>query len=99
MTFYRTTKLMLSSAALLSLASSAFALDGDDLLKKLNAAYSLQGAGAIAAEGVSVDGTTVTLKNASLKPNGADAVPLGDITLSGVEEDEDGGFHQSSSTR
>jgi hypothetical protein len=93
MTFYRTTKLMLSSAALLSLASSAFALDGDDLLRKLNAAYSLQGAGAIAAEGVDVDGTTVTLKKASLKPNGADAVPLGDITLSGVEEDEDGGYY------
>lgn len=93
MTFYRTTKLMLSSAALLSLASSAFALDGDDLLKKLNAAYSLQSSGTIAAEGVNVDGTTVTLKNASLKPNGADTVPLGDITFSGVEEDDDGGYY------
>lgn len=42
MTFYRTTRLMLSSAAILSLASSAFALDGNDLLKKMNAAYAIR---------------------------------------------------------
>jgi hypothetical protein len=83
---------MLSGVAFLSLAGSAFALDGQDLLKKINAAYTLQG-GTLAAEGVDVDGTTVTLKNASFKPNSGAALPIGEITLTGVEEDEDGGYY------
>jgi hypothetical protein len=83
---------MLSGVAFLSLAGSAFALDGQDLLKKINAAYTLQG-GTIAADGVDVDGTTVTLKNASFKPNSGAALPIGEITLTGVEEDEDGGYY------
>jgi hypothetical protein len=93
MTFYRTTRLMLSSAAILSFASSAFALDGADLLKKINAAYAMQG-GSIAADGVDVDGTTVTLKGASFKPSGATGAgaQLGNVTMTGVEEDEDGGY-------
>ncbi|NTF41541.1 hypothetical protein [Rhizobium rhizogenes] len=90
MTFYRTTRLMLSSAAILSFASSAFALDGNDLLKKINDVYAQQG-GSIAAEGVDVDGTTVTLKGATLKAAGLDnSIPLGDITLDGVEESNGG---------
>src|SRR6478736_3932186 len=92
MTFYRTTRLMLSGVAFLSLAGSAFALDGQDLLKKINAAYTLQG-GTLAADGVDVDGKTVTLKNASFKPNNGGALPIGEITLTGVEEDEDGGYY------
>ncbi len=92
MTFYRTTQLMLSGVAFLSLAGSAFALDGQDLLKKINAAYTLQG-GTLAADGVDVDGKTVTLKNASFKPNSGAALPIGEITLSGVEEDDDGGYY------
>ncbi|KQV82024.1 hypothetical protein [Rhizobium sp. Root1220] len=92
MTFYRTTRLMLSGVAFLSLAGSAFALDGQDLLKKINAAYTLQG-GTIVADGVDVDGTTVTLKAASFKPNSGAALAIGDITLTGVEEDEDGGYY------
>ncbi len=92
MTFYRTTRLMLSGAAFLSLAGSAFALDGQDLLTKINAAYSLQG-GTLVADGVDVDGTTVTLKKASFKPNSGQPVSIGDITMTGVEEDEDGGYY------
>ncbi len=92
MTFYRTTRLMLSGAAFLSLATSAFALDGQDLLKKLNAAYIAQG-GTLVADGVDVDDTTVTLKNASFKPAAGDALKIGDITMTGVEEDEDGGYY------
>jgi hypothetical protein len=83
---------MLSGAAFLSLAGSAFALDGQDLLKKLNAAYTLQG-GTLAADGVDVNGTTVTLKNASFKPNSGTALPIGEITMTGVEEDDDGGYY------
>jgi hypothetical protein len=86
MTFYRTTRLMLSSAAILSFASSAFALDGNDLLKKINDAYPQQ-SGSIAAESIDVSGTTVTLKGVSVKPAGAaDGIKLGDITLTGVAE-------------
>ncbi|MBB3591793.1 hypothetical protein FHX08_002137 [Rhizobium sp. BK529] len=92
MTFYRTTRLMLSSAAILSFAGSAFALDGQDLLKKINAAYSQQG-GTVAADSVDVDGTTVTLKNASFKPNAGEAISIGEITLSGVEEQDDGSYY------
>src|SRR3954468_4268893 len=93
MTFYRTTRLMLSSAAILSFASSAFALDGDDLLKKINAAYSQQGGMVVAADGVNMDGTTVTLKNFSVKPTGGEAVSIGEVTLSGVEEQDDGSYY------
>lgn len=92
MNFYRTTRLMLSGAAIFSLAGSAFALDGTDLLKKINAAYAAQG-GTIAAEAVDIDGTTVTLKNVTVKPTGGESLPIGEITLSGVEEDEDGGYY------
>ncbi|MDP9808593.1 hypothetical protein J2W42_001435 [Rhizobium tibeticum] len=92
MTFYRTTRLMLSGVAFLSLAGSAFALDGQDLLKKINAAYSQQG-GTIVADSVNVDGTTVTLKKASFKANSGEAVSIGDITMTGVEADDDGGYY------
>ncbi len=92
MTFYRTTRLMLSSAAILSFAGSAFALDGQDLLKKINAAYSQQG-GTVAADSVDIDGTTVTLKNTSFKPNAGEPIAIGDITLSGVEEQDDGSYY------
>ncbi|MBB3288320.1 MULTISPECIES: hypothetical protein [unclassified Rhizobium] len=90
MTFYRTTRLMLCSAAILSFASSAFALDGNDLLKKINDIYGQQGA-SIAAGGIDIDGSTVTLKGASFKTaDMGEAIPLGDITLDGVEESNGG---------
>ncbi|MBW8788943.1 MAG: hypothetical protein JF594_14635 [Rhizobium leguminosarum] len=92
MNFYRTTRLMLSGAAFFSLAGSAFALDSADLLKKINAAYAAQG-GTISADGVDIDGTTVTLKNVSVKPASGESLPIGEVTLSGVEEDEDGGYY------
>ncbi|PDT11591.1 hypothetical protein [Rhizobium sp. M1] len=92
MNIYRTTRLMLSGAAFFSLAGSAFALDGANLLKKINAAYEAQG-GTISADGVNIDGTTVTLKNVTFKPTGGESLPIGEVTLSGVEEDEDGGYY------
>ncbi len=90
MTFYRTTRLMLCSAAILSFAGSAFALDGNDLLKKLNDVYAQQG-GSIAAAGIDIDGDTVTLKGATVKAAGMEqSIPLGDITMDGVEESNGG---------
>lgn len=92
MNFYRTTRLMLSSAAILSLASSAFALDGVDLLKKINAAYAPQG-GVLSSDGIDIDDTTVTLKGATFTPLGASSgVALGNVTLTGVQEEDDGGY-------
>lgn len=92
MNFYRTTRLMLSSAAILSVAGSAFALDGTDLLKKINAAYISQG-GALSSDGIDIDDDTVTLKNATFLPTGAtSSVPIGNIVLSGVEAEDDGGY-------
>ncbi|MBB3411428.1 hypothetical protein FHT87_005381 [Rhizobium sp. BK316] len=93
MTFYRTTRLMLSSAAILSFAGSAFALDGQDLLKKINAPYSQQGGMIVAADGVDIEGTTVTLKNVSVKPAGSEPLSIGEVTLSGVEEQDDGSYY------
>ncbi|CAN7284162.1 hypothetical protein [Rhizobium leguminosarum] len=92
MNFSRTTRLMLSGAAFFSLAGSAFALDGADLLKKLNAAYAVQG-GTISADAVDIDGTTATLKNVNVKSAGGESLAVGEVTLSGVEEDEDGGYY------
>ncbi|AJC78734.1 hypothetical protein IE4803_CH01500 [Rhizobium etli bv. phaseoli str. IE4803] len=92
MNIYRTTRLMLSGAAFFSLAGSALALDGADLLKKINAAYEAQG-GTISAEGVDINGTTVTLRNVAVKPTGGESLPIGEVTLSGVEEDEEGGYY------
>ncbi len=92
MSFYRTTRLMLSSAAILSLASSAFALDGNDLLKKLNASYAIQG-GVLTADNVAVDDTMVTLTGASFKPLAGDrGFPLGKVTMTDVREEDDGGY-------
>lgn len=91
MTFYRTTRLMLSSAAVLCFANSAFALDGNDLLAKINNVYATQGV-SLAAESVDVSGTTVTLKGTTVKPEGTpDGFKLGDITLTGVAE-ANGGY-------
>ncbi|ANH03732.1 MULTISPECIES: hypothetical protein [Shinella] len=83
---------LLAGAALASLASPAFALDGADLLAKLNATYATSGV-TISSSNVATDGSTVTLENAELKATGAEApVKLGTITMDGVEEDGDGGY-------
>lgn len=86
-----TRQVLFASAALLTLSAPAFALDGGDVLKKINAAYAAQG-GEIAAGSVAVDGSTVTLNsvtfNAAADP--AKKIPVGNITLEGVEENNGG---------
>ncbi|MBO0128098.1 hypothetical protein [Agrobacterium sp. OT33] len=86
-----TRQVLFASAALLTLSAPAFALDGGDVLKKINAAYAAQG-GEIAAGSVAVNGTTVTLNgvtfNAAADP--AKKIPVGNITLEGVEENNGG---------
>jgi len=86
-----TRQILFASAALLALSAPAFALDGNDVLKKINAAYAAQG-GEIAAGSVAVNGDTVTLNgvtfNAAADP--AKKIPVGNVTLEGVEENNGG---------
>ncbi|WP_438749209.1 hypothetical protein [Pararhizobium sp. O133] len=90
----RNLRLMLASAAFIGLSGPAFALDGADLVTKLNAASGSSGA-TIAYEGVNVDGTTVTLTGVSVKSAAAPDKDLkvGEVTLEGVEENDDGGYY------
>ncbi len=86
-----TRQVLFASAALLALTAPAFALDGGDVLKKINAAYSAQG-GEIDAASVAVNGSTVTLNNvtfnAATEP--ARKIPVGNITLEDVQENNGG---------
>ncbi len=82
---------LFASAAAFAFASPAFALDGADVLKKINAAYSAQG-GEIAAKSVAVNGSTVTLSGVTFGAYGnkEQVFPIGDVTLEGVEENNGG---------
>jgi hypothetical protein len=83
---------LLAGAALATLASPAFALDGADLLAKLNATYATSGV-TVTSSNVAVDGSTVTLEGAELKATGSEApLKLGTVTMEGVEEADDGGY-------
>jgi hypothetical protein len=95
----RNLRLMLASAAFIGLSGPAFALDGADLVTKLNAAYALSG-GSIAYENVAVDGTTVTLSGVSVKSTAAPGkdFKIGEVTLEGVEETDDGGYYAETVT-
>lgn len=93
MTFYRTSRLLLAGAAFVTLSGPAWALDGQDLLKKINAAYAA-GSGAISAESVEVNGSAVILKGSRFTTTGPQekSVPLGDLTLKGVSEEDNGAY-------
>jgi hypothetical protein len=83
-------RLLLAGAALSICASPAFALDGNDLIAKINAALVIQG-GALTAESVAVNGSTVTLTGAAFNPSGSPKkFALGTVTMEGVEEDGGG---------
>ncbi|MDW5317826.1 hypothetical protein [Rhizobium sp. PL01] len=95
----RNLRLMLASAAFIGLSAPAFALDGADLVTKLNAAYAANGA-TVAYEKVAVDGTTVTLTGVSVKSTAAPGkdFKIGDVTLEGVEETDGGGYYAETVT-
>ncbi|WP_421362493.1 hypothetical protein [Agrobacterium rosae] len=82
---------LFASAAVIAFASPAFALDGADVLKKINAAYHIQGA-EIAAKSIAVNGSNVTLSGVTFTASAAkeQTFPLGNVTLEGVEEDNGG---------
>lgn len=87
----RSVGVVLVSTTFLSFAGSAFALDGNDVLAKINALYALQG-GKIEAASTSVEGANVKLTGVTVTMAGMDdkPFPVGDVTLENVEEDEDG---------
>ncbi|WP_377295559.1 hypothetical protein [Rhizobium sp. SGZ-381] len=92
MTFTRSTRLLLASAALAIAATPALALDGNDLLRKLSAAANLQ-PGNLDVKGIDVTGSTVTLKGLSVgEADPAKRVTVGDVTLQGVVEEDDGSY-------
>jgi hypothetical protein len=91
MLYNRTLRKMFASVALAAIASPAFALDGADLVAKLNAANSASGL-TVTYGNIAVDGDTLTLQATKVTPTGGEALELGDITLEGVEEDGDGGY-------
>ncbi|OLP56762.1 hypothetical protein BJF92_11845 [Rhizobium rhizosphaerae] len=83
---------LLAGVALFALAAPAFALDGADMVRKLNAAYSPSG-GQIAYQAIEVEGDVVTLKGASLNPLNQPPIPLGDIAFEGVAEKDGGAYY------
>lgn len=86
--------LLFTSAAIAILPHAAFALDGQDLLKKINAAYAPSGV-VINASGVDVNGDTVVLKDANFTPEDSKdktPVPVGNVTLTGVAAMDDGSY-------
>src|SRR6218665_3518454 len=87
----RSIGVVLVSTTFLSFAGSAFALDGHDVLAKINALYALQG-GKVEAASTSVEGTNVKLTGVTVSVAGADgkSFPIGDVTLENVEEGDDG---------
>ena len=91
MTYFRHTRLLLGSAALIALAAPAYALDGTDLLNKFNAVYSVQYGTTITAKSINVDGTTVTMTGVGMKSEGTEET-IGDLTLNNVAEDGKGGY-------
>ncbi|MCF3642298.1 hypothetical protein LXM94_20210 [Rhizobium sp. TRM95111] len=82
---------MLAGAAFVALAGPALALDGADLVNKLNAANVTSGV-TIGYANIAVDGTTLTLQGVTVKPAEGNAAEIGDVTLEGVAEDGSGGY-------
>lgn len=91
MIFYRARWLAAISIGLLFSANSAFALDGADLLRKLNNAIVAQLGDSIEAQDVYIDGSTVVLKSVTYTRRGEVVISLGDVTMTGVTE-QSGGY-------
>ncbi|AYG58693.1 hypothetical protein [Rhizobium jaguaris] len=91
MIFYRTSQLTVVGAGLMFFANSAFALDGADVLKKLNNAIVAQIGDSIEAGNVDVNGSTIVLRNVTYTPRRRTGIALGDVAMTGVTE-QSGGY-------
>ncbi len=85
------TRVLLTGTFLIGCAGSALALDGNDFAKTLNAAYAASGS-KLEFSNVSVEGENVVLHGAAMDVPGGHKVDLGDVTFSGVEESDGGGY-------
>jgi hypothetical protein len=97
---YKLAQILFAGTAAALISGHAYALDGEDMLKKLNAAYASYGS-QIVADSVTADGSTVVAKGVKLKVENAEKpmdVPLGDITFDDVEEADDGGYYAGTVT-
>ncbi|THK39836.1 hypothetical protein EHS39_01335 [Ensifer sp. MPMI2T] len=99
MTHTRKIRLMMASAALLTLAGPVFALDGADMMKKLDAALSANGS-SIRFDKADVNGDVVTVTGVKLQTaaNPGEALNIGVVTFEGVEESENGGYYSETVT-
>lgn len=93
MTLHHSFKSLLASAAVLGFAGQALALDGQDLLNKINTSYAA-GGGTIAADSIEVSGADIVMKNVKFSAGEAGATPItiGDLTFEGVTEEEGGSY-------
>lgn len=95
MTHFRTTRLLMAGAAFVALSGPAFAaIDGQDLLAKINAAYAA-GSGVLKAESIEVNGNDVVLKGTTFTATGPQekSIALGNLTLQDVTEADGGAYH------
>lgn len=88
---FRSLRYALAAATVLGFGGNAFALDGNDLVAKINAG--LQSAKLTPAS-VDVSGSTVTLKGVKVQPSegASEGGAIGDVVLSNVAEDGNGGY-------
>ena len=88
---YRTLRTTLTGVALAALAGPAFALDGADLVAKLNAANGASGL-TVSFASIATDGDTLTLQGTKVTSTGGEPAEIGDVRLEGVAESGDGGY-------
>ena len=87
-------RLLLAGAALVTLSGPAFALEGNDVLAKINAAMAAQGGAQLSAKSVDTSGSDVTLSGTELISGTGDnqkKIPVGKVAFEGVEE-ANGGY-------
>ncbi|MBB4350417.1 hypothetical protein [Aliirhizobium cellulosilyticum] len=91
MRYSSTIRLLAAGTTLIALGTPALALDGNDLVKKLNSALYMQQGEGIVPGSVEVNGSNVTLRNSRFEAGASQGgLPLGTIEMEGVEEDAGG---------
>lgn len=100
MRHFKLAQALFAGTAIALLSTQAHALDGEDMMKKLSAAYATYGT-QITFDSASTDDTTVVAKGVKLKVDNTEKpvdLPLGDVTFNDVEEADDGGYYAGSVT-
>jgi hypothetical protein len=86
------TRLIATAAVLAMVPTASFAFEANAVAARLQALYSAQG-GEISWTGIDDTGTTIVLQGTTIGGAGMEKpFPLGDVTLEGVADDEEGGY-------